>query len=193
MNNEFNISGILRDVKVDHEQQNGVVIYSGVVDSKIRGKEYHIPVRFQENVKEIYKLKEGLKVNLTGELRTQKKKEDKHLSLVPYFYVMQSRPHKTDYNYGRLMGKVCKRFPVIKRKDHNICSLIVAVQRHNSEQYDYIPVVGHNLTANLFSTLSIGSTIVVSGAFKQRKYHEKKTGDTKYTYEVNVDKFSIKL
>lgn len=138
-------------------------------------------------------LDEGLRINLTGHVRTAwNKKGNTRMKMYVYGDSVELAKGSEDFNILELTGTICKK-PIYRLtpKKYQVTDLVIAV---NSKFNDYyLPTIAWQNNARYSSTLKIGDEVTISGTFHSR-YYTKVITDTVVqeikTHEISVNRIA---
>lgn len=196
-NNRIVVVGILdKKAEFSHRYDSCNVFYkTNIIVERFNGTKDILPVMISNNKIDGDWL--GMKCMVEGTIRTYNKKINEKKSLVLYIFAEKIVPvmfYEPNINEGFLDGFICKepiyRLTPLKKQ---ITDLIVAVNRPLGKT-DYIPCICWGSVAKEFSTLQVGTRILLNGRLQSREYIKKNDigGEMlKTTYEFSIQKGSV--
>ncbi len=197
-NNVVNIAGtIVKECEFSHEVYGeGFYIFYISVD-RLSDNNDILPVTISERLIDINTLKEGLIVDVTGQLRSYNNYSEKRNRLILTIFAREleilDEYSQKNPNQICLTGFVCKN-PVYRKTPfgREISDILLAVNRAYNKS-DYIPCIAWGRNARFTNNLKIGDNIKLWGRIQSRKY-QKKTGENveeRTAYEVSISKIEV--
>lgn len=203
VNNTIQLSGeVTASPEFSHEVFGEKFYIVMLASKRLSGSADILPVSVSERLVDLESLKVGVRIAVTGHVRTFNKRgqSDKPHLIVSVFarelrFIDDS---EDDINEVCLNGYLCKmpnyRTTPLGRE---ICDVLIAVNRPYGKS-DYIPAVVWGRNANYVSSLSIGTQIKVFGRFQSRMYTKRiANGDGTFiseertAYELSVGKLEV--
>lgn len=131
----------------------------------------------------------GMRVSLTGQLRSYNNKTGKGNRLVITVFAKTLRcGAEGDCNEIRLAGVICKA-PIRRRTPlgREICDIMLAVNRRYGRA-DYIPCIAWGALADEIGTLTVGAQLAFEGRVQSRCYTKmtEHGAEKRVAYEVSV-------
>lgn len=160
------------------------------------GYEDRIIVMASERILSAVDVKEGIRLDIQGQVRTYNEEINGHNRLNIVIFAQdilitdEEMPVNDIYLKGHLCKKPLQRTSPLGRK---ICDLMLAVNRMYNKS-DYIPCIAWGRNAVYSGTMNVGGKIAVRGRLQSRQYRKKlEDGSflTKIAYEVSVLQLEI--
>jgi single-stranded DNA-binding protein len=158
-----------------------------------------LPVTVSERILVGLDIKEGIAVNVEGQLRSYNKYKDGNNKLVLTIFardmsLCENLEEVKNPNQIFLDGFICKE-PVYRTTPfgREITDMLIAVNRPYNKS-DYIPCIAWGRNARYSEKLQVGDHIKIWGRVQSREYQKKIQDDyviTKIAYEVSVSKMEI--
>ena len=198
-NNEAYIAGrVATEPQKTHQVENEW-FYEFKVEVERRSKTPDfIPVTISERViKDAIKV--GDTVNFKGEFRSYNKQDIVKNKLVLYFFAknymtMDEVQFFDDNNVNsvKLTGFICKD-PIFRTTPfgREICDVVIAVNRTNSNKSDYIPCIAWGRNAKYISTKPVGTKVELDGRIQSREYKKANESETRTAYEISCKTLNI--
>ncbi len=197
-NNYVNLSGIIsEECKFSHEVYGeGFYIFKMDV-RRLSDNDDVLPVTVSERLIDVTSLKEGMHVNVIGQLRSYNHYSgNKNRLILTAFAREISIEEESLQNPNEIFlnGFVCKQ-PVyrITPFGREITDLLVAVNRSYGKS-DYIPCIAWGRNAKFAGNLQVGSNIELWGRIQSRTYQKRLDNDTveeRIAYEVSISKIGL--
>ncbi len=156
-----------------------------------------IPVTISERATNV-DLHAGDNVGLIGEFRSYNKLEEGKSKLKLSMFakeveLLNFEPEPE--NEIKLVGYICKE-PVYRTTPFNreICDVLLASNRTNSNKSDYIPLIMWGRNARFMGSQPVGTKVEITGRIQSREYEKTLSNGSKETrtaYEVSVS--AVKL
>lgn len=188
------ISGIVSGEAVYNHEVFGEAFFTIFVDVKRQsGVVDHIPVTVSERLLPGTDVK-GKYVYIEGQVRTYSKigTDGRGHLYVRMFAkkIYATFEHATDENYVALTGIICK--PPVHRVTpfgREISDILLAVNREFGKS-DYIPCITWGRTALYTASMTVGSSVRITGRFQSRKY-KNTYGEEHEVYEISVHRLEV--
>ena len=153
-----------------------------------------LPVTVSERLIDVEKLKEGVNVELKGQLRSYNYYSENKNRLVLTVFAREIEILEDETVRGmneiEINGFICKE-PVYRKTPfgREITDILVAANRSYNKS-DYIPVITWGRNARYAGELSVGDNILISGRIQSRIYRKKieEEIEERTAYEVSVSK-----
>ncbi len=156
---------------------------------RLSGNSDELVIIISEKLLKQYPIREGARVDITGQLRSYNNKAGVGSRLVITVYAQTIDCGKVeDCNEIVLSGVLCKN-PVLRSTPlgREICDMMLAVNRRYGRA-DYIPCIAWGALANEIGDMSVGDEVAFEGRIQSRTY--RKTTDSgvecRTAYEVSL-------
>ena len=197
-NNVVKIAGtVVEECTFSHEVYGEGFYTFRLLSERLSDKTDILPITISERLIDKETLKKGVRVNITGQLRSYNNYTGQRNHLVLTIFVREicilGEEELKNGNEIFLNGFICK--PPIYRKTpfgREISDILIAVNRAYNKS-DYIPCIVWGRNARYLSGLGVGLNIRIWGRIQSRTY-QKKLGDSveeRVAYEVSVSKIEI--
>ena len=196
-NNTVLIAGKIVEGCIFSHEVYGEGFYTFQISSeRLSDKADILPVTVSERLIDKELLQVGVKVDITGQLRSYNNYNSKKNRLVLTIFAREIQLiEEEDKNENQIFlnGFICK--PPIYRKTpfgREIADILVAVNRAYNKS-DYIPCIAWGRNARYMANLEVGSNIKIWGRVQSRTY-QKRIGEEveeRVAYEVSVSKIEL--
>lgn len=197
-NNLVTIAGTVAEECVFSHEVYGEGFYTFKISSeRLSDKEDILPVTVSERLMDKEMLRVGVRVDISGQLRSYNNYSNRKNHLVLTIFARELRILEEDEEKNEnqiiLNGFICK--PPVYRKTpfgREISDILIAVNRAYNKS-DYIPCIAWGRNARYMAGLEVGFHIRVWGRMQSRAY-QKKIGDLieeRIAYEVSVSKIEV--
>ena len=197
-NNHVNLSGIIsEECSFSHEVYGeGFYIFNMDV-RRLSDNDDILPVTVSERLIDVTSLKKGMKVNVSGQLRSYNHYSGNKNRLILTAFAREISIEEEPFqnpNEIFLNGFVCKQ-PVYRTTPfgREITDLLVAVNRSYGKS-DYIRCIAWGRNPQFSGGLEVGSNIVLWGRIQSRTYQKRLDNDTveeRTAYEVSISKIGL--
>lgn len=197
-NNTVDICGrIVEECTFSHEIYGEGFYNLKVAVERLSESEDILPVMVSDRLIDVERLKEGVVVKVSGQLRSYNNYVSSKARLVLTVFAREiaivDEPDTKNPNLIALNGYVCK--PAVYRITpfgREIADVLIAVNRSYGKS-DYIPCIAWGRNAKFASKLDIGANIRLWGRIQSRKYIKKleQGEEERVAYEVSISKLEI--
>lgn len=197
-NNTVMIAGTITEGCVFSHEVYGEGFYTFRISSeRLSDKADILPVTVSERLIDKELLQVGVKVDITGQLRSYNNYNSKKNRLVLTVFAREIRlmekEEERNENQIFLNGFICKA-PIYRKTPfgREISDILVAVNRAYNKS-DYIPCIAWGRNARYMANLEVGANIKVWGRVQSRVY-QKRVGEEveeRIAYEVSVSKIEL--
>lgn len=201
LNNEAYIVGRVASAPEKTHEVEGEGFYEFKVEvTRLSHTSDLIPVTISERtMKDGFQI--GEQVKFRGEFRSYNKQGEVKNKLVLYFFAkdymteQEEALHNGDnVNSVKLTGFICKE-PNYRQTPfgREICDVVVAVNRTNSNKSDYIPCIVWGRSAKYISEKPVGTKVEIDGRIQSREYTKvigEKT-ETRTAYEISCKTLKV--
>ena len=197
-NNTVVIAGTITEGCVFSHEVYGEGFYTFRISSeRLSDRADILPVTVSERLIDKDLLQVGVKVDITGQLRSYNNYNSKKNRLVLTVFAREIRlmekEEEKNENQIFLNGFICKA-PIYRKTPfgREISDILVAVNRAYNKS-DYIPCIAWGRNARYMANLEVGANIKVWGRVQSRVY-QKRVGEEveeRVAYEVSVSKIEL--
>ena len=197
-NNTVVIAGTITEGCVFSHEVYGEGFYTFRISSeRLSDRADILPVTVSERLIDKELLQVGVKVDITGQLRSYNNYNSKKNRLVLTVFAREIRlmekEEEKNENQIFLNGFICKA-PIYRKTPfgREISDILVAVNRAYNKS-DYIPCIAWGRNARYMANLEVGANIKVWGRVQSRVY-QKRIGEEveeRGAYEVSVSKIEL--
>ncbi len=197
-NNTVVIAGTITEGCVFSHEVYGEGFYTFRISSeRLSDRADILPVTVSERLIDKDLLQVGVKVDITGQLRSYNNYNSKKNRLVLTVFAREIRlmeeMEEKNENQIFLNGFICKA-PIYRKTPfgREISDILVAVNRAYNKS-DYIPCIAWGRNARYMANLEVGANIKVWGRVQSRVY-QKRVGEEveeRIAYEVSVSKIEL--
>ena len=197
-NNTVVIAGTITEGCVFSHEVYGEGFYTFRISSeRLSDRADILPVTVSERLIDKELLQVGVKVDITGQLRSYNNYNSKKNRLVLTVFAREIRlmekEEEKNENQIFLNGFICKA-PIYRKTPfgREISDILVAVNRDYNKS-DYIPCIAWGRNARYMANLEVGANIKVWGRVQSRVY-QKRIGEEveeRVAYEVSVSKIEL--
>lgn len=189
INNKATITGMIEtQFLLDHEYYNEKFYQCLLSVKRTSGTPDTIPIIVSERLIDVTKDYTGCYASITGEFRSFNAHHEGKTSLILYIFPLSIDlvDEPNNINDILLQGVICKT-PVYRETPQGrlITDVLLAVNREYNKT-DYIPCIAWGRNAYYLSTLSVGTTIRVTGRVQSRKYNKNGAVNTAYEFSINL-------
>ena len=197
-NNTVVIAGTITEGCVFSHEVYGEGFYTFRISSeRLSDRADILPVTVSERLIDKELLQVGVKVDITGQLRSYNNYSSKKNRLVLTVFAREIRlmeeEEEKNENQIFLNGFICKA-PIYRKTPfgREISDILVAVNRAYNKS-DYIPCIAWGRNARYMANLEVGANIKVWGRVQSRVYQKRVGEDVeeRIAYEVSVSKIEL--
>ena len=198
-NNTVVIAGTITEGCVFSHEVYGEGFYTFRISSeRLSDRADILPVTVSERLIDKELLQVGVKVDITGQLRSYNNYNSKKNRLVLTVFAREIRlmekEEEKNENQIFLNGFICKA-PIYRKTPfgREISDILVAVNRAYNKS-DYIPCICWGRNARYASNFQVGSRCLVWGRIQSREYMKKiseEEMERRVAYEVSVSKLEL--
>lgn len=205
VNNAIQLSGEVATAPEFSHEVFGEGFYTVMLSSqRTSGTVDTLPVTVSERLVDLQSLEVGMRIAVSGQIRTFNKKDNQGEKprLVVSVFAQELEfidDFEEDSNEVCLTGYLCK-MPIHRTTPlgREICDILVAVNRPYGKS-DYIPAVVWGRNASYAGSLGVGAQIELSGRLQSRKYNKRvaDNGDGTFAteertaYELSIGKLKV--
>lgn len=190
-NNRAYVAGEVISAPVFSHEVLGERFYDVVLSVKrLSDRADEIPVTVSDRLMQDAPLEVGMRLGVSGQLRSYNKQADGRSKLVLRVFARELDDGESDTpNRIELEGYVCKP-PVYRTTPfgREICDMLLAVNRAYNKS-DYIPAIAWGRNAKYAGEFAVGDKVAVSGRIQSRTYQKvlpDGSTEERVAYEVSV-------
>ncbi len=198
-NNDAYIAGKVSTAPQKTHQVEGEWFYEFKVEvDRLSKTPDFIPVTISERTLK-NQINVGDSVNFKGEFRSYNKQDAVKNKLVLYFFAKNYMTmdeiqafNNDNVNTVKLTGFICKQ-PIFRQTPfgREICDVVIAVNRTNSNKSDYIPCIVWGRNAKFVADKPVGTKVEFEGRIQSREYKKANETETKTAYEISCKTVNV--
>lgn len=191
--NDVKISGIIKDIELSHEINGNSFYKFYICSDRLSGTPDVLPCIVSEKL--IEEIKNHEKIVIYGKLRTRNAEIDGKSRLLVYIMVhCVSEYVGRDENIVLISGFVTKKANLRNTPlGRTIADTILAHDRENNSDSDYIPCIAWSGNATRLEQMEVGTKLHVAGRLQSRQYkkvYPDGNEEIKTAYELSINRMT---